>query len=126
MLHYLGTCKDYHSLQWLFHVLHNTISGIVLDVCQAIIDEYASELIKTLTTPEEWMVIANRFVLLHLLWFYYVSLKMSGALCQILGPFNFFVSCDTFSTTHTYISCIYYVHTMYLIHMYNSTFYLSV
>ena len=40
-LHYLGTGKDYHSLQWLFHGPHNTISGIVLDVCQAIVDEYA-------------------------------------------------------------------------------------
>ena len=66
---------------------HNTISGIVLDVCQAIVDEYVSELIKTPTMPEEWMAIANRFVLLHLLWFYYVSIKMSGALCPILGPF---------------------------------------
>ena len=46
-LHYLGTGKDYHSLQWVFHVPHNTISGIVLDVCQAIGDEYTSELIKT-------------------------------------------------------------------------------
>ena len=118
MLHYLGTGKDYHSLQWLFHEPHNIISGIVLDVCQDIVDEYASELIKTLTTPEEWMAIANRFVLLHLLWFYYVSLKMSGALCQIWGPF--FVSCNTFSTAHTYISYIYYVDTMYLNCMYNS------
>ena len=46
-LHYLGTGKDYHSLQWLFHVPHITISDIVLDVCQAIIDEYANELINT-------------------------------------------------------------------------------
>ena len=38
-LHYLGTGKDYHSLQWVFHVPHNTISGIVLDVCHAIVVE---------------------------------------------------------------------------------------
>ena len=104
---------------------HNTISGIVLDVCQAIGDEYASELIKT-PTMLEWMAIADRFVLLHLVSFYYVSLKLSGALCHILGAVYIFFSCDTFSITHSYIYCIYYVQTNYLIHMYNSTFYLCV
>ena len=64
-LHYLGTGKDYNSLQWVFHVSHNTISGIVLDVCQAIFDEYVTELIKTPTKLEEWMGIVDRFVLLH-------------------------------------------------------------
>ena len=53
MLHYLVTGKDYHSLEWVFHVPHNTISGIVLEVCKAIIDEYATELFKTLT--KLWM-----------------------------------------------------------------------
>ena len=27
-LHDLGTGTDYHSLQWVFHVPHNTINGI--------------------------------------------------------------------------------------------------
>ena len=27
-LHYLGTVMDYHSLQWVFHLAHNTIFGI--------------------------------------------------------------------------------------------------
>ena len=73
MLHYLGTDKNYHSLQWVFHVPHNTISRIVFDVCEAINDEYATKLIRTPTKPEEWMDIAHRFVVLHLLWFYCVT-----------------------------------------------------
>ena len=81
MLHLLGTGKDYHSLQWMFHMPHNTISGIVLDVCEAIVDEYVTELIRTPTKPEdpEWMEIPHRFVVLNLLWFCYVSLNMSDA-----------------------------------------------
>ncbi len=44
-----------------FRVAQNTISSIVRDVCQAIIDEYASEVIAAPTTEAEWLQIANLF-----------------------------------------------------------------
>ena len=39
-LRYLGTGNSYMSLQYGFRVAFNTISILVIEVCQAIIDEY--------------------------------------------------------------------------------------
>ncbi len=44
-----------------FWVAHNTISNVVRDVCQAIIDKYAREVIAAPTTEAEWLEIADRF-----------------------------------------------------------------
>ena len=53
----------YPSLMYAFRVAKSTISGIVRDVCQAIVEEYAQEVIACPTTPEEWMTIADQFAL---------------------------------------------------------------
>ncbi len=42
-------------------VAHNTISSILRDVCQAIIDKYAREVITAPTTEAEWLQIAYLF-----------------------------------------------------------------
>lgn len=43
-----------------FQIAHNTISLVVHDVCQAVIEEYAEETIGCPTTPEEWQEIATQ------------------------------------------------------------------
>ncbi len=50
---YLATGSSYHSLMYNIRVAHNTISSNVRDVCQAIIDEYAAEVIAAPTTEAE-------------------------------------------------------------------------
>ncbi len=60
-LQYLAIRDSYHSLMYNFWVSHNTISSIVRDVCQAIIDEYAREVIAAPTTEAEWLHIADLF-----------------------------------------------------------------
>ncbi len=52
-LRHLVTGDSYHSLMYNFCVAHNSISSIVRDVCQAIIDEYAGEVIAAVTTEAE-------------------------------------------------------------------------
>ena len=42
-LRYLVSGDSYHSLMYGFRVAHNTISILVREVCEAIIQEYASE-----------------------------------------------------------------------------------
>ncbi len=44
-----------------FWVAHNTIYSIVRNICQAIIDEYAREVIATPTTEAKWLQIADLF-----------------------------------------------------------------
>ncbi|VDI11317.1 Hypothetical predicted protein [Mytilus galloprovincialis] len=46
-LRYLATGDSYHSLMYLFRVPHNTISNLVVQVCEAIISEYAEDVINT-------------------------------------------------------------------------------
>ncbi len=46
-----------------FRVAHNNISSIVRDVCQAIKEEYAGEVIVAPTTQAEWLQIAELFLL---------------------------------------------------------------
>ncbi len=58
---YLATGNSYHSLMYNFQVAHDTISSIVRDICQAIIDEYAIEVIAAPTTEAEWLQIADFF-----------------------------------------------------------------
>lgn len=52
-LRYLASGDSYKSLMYGFRVADSTISLVVRDVCQAIIDEYAEEVIACPTTPEE-------------------------------------------------------------------------
>ena len=52
-LRYLATGDSYRKLMYGFRVAHYTISLVVHDVCQAIIEEYAEEALACPTTPEE-------------------------------------------------------------------------
>ncbi len=60
-LRHLATGDSYHSLMYNFRVAYNTISSIVRDVCQGIMDEYAREVFAALTTEAEWLQIAELF-----------------------------------------------------------------
>ena len=43
-------------------VPHNSISLLIPEVCQAIIDEYKDELMKSPNTPEEWRDISDKLM----------------------------------------------------------------
>lgn len=60
-LRHLATGDNYHSIMYKFRVAHTTISGIVRSVCEAIIEEYAHEVILWPTTQEEWHPVADQF-----------------------------------------------------------------
>ena len=60
-LRYLATGDSYHSLMYGFRVSHSTISLIVRDVCEAINEEFAAEVVTCPTTPNEWKVVADQF-----------------------------------------------------------------
>ena len=60
-LRYLATGDTYHSLMFQFRVPHNTISLLVPEVCQAILDEYEDEVFNCPTTPDGWRAIAELF-----------------------------------------------------------------
>lgn len=60
-LRYLATGSSYRSLMYGFRVAHNTISGIVADVCQAIVDVFEAEVIQTPTEPQQWLEVAEQF-----------------------------------------------------------------
>ncbi len=60
-LKYLATGDRYKTLAHGFRVPHNSVSIIIREVCQAIMDEYSEELIKCPTTEEEWREVANGF-----------------------------------------------------------------
>ena len=59
-LRHLDTGESYHSLHFGFKVPHNTYSIIVRQVCEAIVDEFAEELIKCPSTQEEWKDVADK------------------------------------------------------------------
>ena len=60
-LRYLATGASYHTLMYSFRVAHNTISIVIRQVCQAIIDEYQDEVIVTPHTPEGWKELADLY-----------------------------------------------------------------
>ena len=51
-LRYLATGDSYKSVAYSFRLAFNTISIFILEVCQAIIDEYSSEVLVCPTTPD--------------------------------------------------------------------------
>ncbi len=59
-LRYLATSDSSKSLQYGFQVVYNTICLLIPYVCQVIVDEYHEEVIKTPTTPQDWMVVVNQ------------------------------------------------------------------
>jgi len=60
-LRYLASGDNYHSLMYGFRVPHNTISKFIPEVCEAIIQEFAEDVIECPTTPQQWKTIAERF-----------------------------------------------------------------
>ena len=61
-LRHFASGNTYSSMKFSWRVPHNTISIVVREVCQAIIDEYLDELITCPTTPEAWLELARRFL----------------------------------------------------------------
>ena len=45
-LQHLATGESYHSMSFSFRVPHNTISLLVREVCEAIVEEYSDEVVK--------------------------------------------------------------------------------
>ena len=60
-LRYLATGDSYKSLQYGFRVAHNTVSQVVPETCQAILEELEGDFMSMPRTPEEWKVVANGF-----------------------------------------------------------------
>ena len=60
-LRHLSTGDSYKTLMYGFRAAHNTISLLVREVCEAIVAEYAEEVIACPTTAQEWKQIAEQF-----------------------------------------------------------------
>ena len=58
---FLATGDSYKSLMYSFRVAHNSICRFLGEVCEAIIAEYANELIKCPVNPTEWLAVAKVF-----------------------------------------------------------------
>ena len=61
-LRHLASGNKYASMKFAWRVPHNTMSVVVREVCQAIIDEYMDEVMTCPSTPEEWQPIADLFL----------------------------------------------------------------
>ena len=60
-LRHLATGESYRSLGLQFRVPHNTISLLVREVCESIVEEFQCEVILTPTCLDDWKHIAERF-----------------------------------------------------------------
>ncbi|XP_078254545.1 uncharacterized protein LOC144593005 [Rhinoraja longicauda] len=60
-LRYLAPGDSYKSLSYSFLVAHNTISKVVRETCEAIINVYEDEVMDCPTTPDEWRRVAQGF-----------------------------------------------------------------
>jgi len=58
-LRYLAAGNSCKSLHYSFHATHNTISLLIPEVCQAIIDKY--EVFAFPTNPDEWREVAQKY-----------------------------------------------------------------
>ena len=61
-LRHLASGTKYSDMQYGWRVPDNTISVVVREVCQAIIDEYLDEVMTCPTTPEGWRAISDNFM----------------------------------------------------------------
>lgn len=57
-LRYIATGNSYRSLQYGFRVSFSTISLLIPDVCEAIIEEYADEVLSCPVTADGWKPIS--------------------------------------------------------------------
>lgn len=60
-LRHLASGTKYHDMQYGWRVPHNTISNIVREVCQAIVDVYLDEMMTTPTTEAGWRKISEEW-----------------------------------------------------------------
>jgi len=60
-LRHLASENSYSSMKFGWKVPHNTISVVVREVCQTIIDEYKDEVLFCPTFPSGWRIIAEKF-----------------------------------------------------------------
>jgi len=60
-LRFLASGSDYRSLAFGFRVASNTISGVVKEVCHAIVGELEEELLSTPNTEDAWREVATQF-----------------------------------------------------------------
>ena len=60
-LRHLASGDTYASMKYDFRLPANTLSLVVKEVCQAIVDEYKDEVMKCPTTPGEWTTVAQNF-----------------------------------------------------------------
>ena len=60
-LRYLATGDSYTSLQYGFRVAHSTISLIVPETCEAVIQEYINEVMRCRGTLEGWRKVCKNF-----------------------------------------------------------------
>ncbi len=60
-LRHLASGAKYSDMKFAWRVPHNTISIIVREVCQAIINEYSEEMLTTPYSPRMWLPVAQRF-----------------------------------------------------------------
>ena len=59
VLRHLASGNKYASMKFGWRVPHNTLSLVVREVCQAIIDEYVDEVLVCPSTPDGWRAIAE-------------------------------------------------------------------
>ena len=60
-LRFLATGNYYRDMRFSFRVAHNTMSKLILEVCQALVDVMEDEFIKIPTVAEEWQAVAHDF-----------------------------------------------------------------
>ena len=58
-LRHFAAGSSYKDMQYGWRVLHNSISILVREVCQSIVDEYQDELLSPPATEEEWKRISD-------------------------------------------------------------------
>jgi len=60
-LRHLASGNKYADMKFSWRVPHNTISIVIREVCQAIVDEYLDELMTCPSTPDEWQQVADKY-----------------------------------------------------------------
>lgn len=60
-LRYLATGDSYKSMRFGFRVAHNTISVLIPETCEAIIQAFGEDHIPSPKTPAEWKAVAKTF-----------------------------------------------------------------
>ena len=60
-LRHFASGQSYRGMAYNWRVAHNTISKFIKEVSDAIVAEYAGEVVVLPATPEEWQVLADQF-----------------------------------------------------------------